>query len=156
MAFFLLTPILTACVDSCYNQSVYISLVASYPEARPRHFKFLVVSFWTGGSKLQRKEYAAAAVDNSSEEFKSKILLCYGKEIKNRKGAGISVQQRGLFLLSCELAYEHYPFLVAFYFSKGFWRQIFRLHSCLWFCPTERSLPLHEKAGLPLAVFPCY
>lgn len=47
--------------------------------------------------------------------------------------------REALFSLSCELAYKHFPFLVAFYFSKGFWRQIVRLHPCLWFCPTERS-----------------
>lgn len=60
---------------------------------------------------------------NRTEELKTKILLlCYGKEIRNRKGAGLFVEQRGTFSLSCDLVCNVggiIPSLLLFTFLRG-------------------------------------
>lgn len=82
------------------------------------------MSLWAEGSKSLRKERASAAVVNRTEELKNKILLlCYGKEIRNRKGAGLFVEQRGPFSLFCELACKVVsiiPSLLLFTFLRDF------------------------------------
>lgn len=135
--FFLLTPILNClnCICRELLESLYLDLTAEIELVAPyssRSWASHFSSLWAKGSKSLRKEHAAAAVVNWTEELKNKmLLLCYGKEIRDKEVCWtVCRTERSFPLWTC--------LQVVFYFSEGFWRHPFRLHLCFWIHSRER------------------